>query len=55
MTHIPNIRISAKAVATNTVPAGAFRGFGGPQAIFAIEMLIEKIAQFLKKSPDLIR
>ena len=42
--HVPNVRIVAKAVATNTVPNGAFRGFGGPQAIFSIEMLMEKIA-----------
>jgi len=44
---VPNVRINAKAVATNTVPSGAFRGFGGPQAIFGIEMLMEKIAQVL--------
>ncbi|MDW7679679.1 MAG: xanthine dehydrogenase family protein molybdopterin-binding subunit [bacterium] len=42
--HVPSIRIHAKAVATNTSPSGAFRGFGGPQAVFAMEMLIEKIA-----------
>ena len=49
--YVPNVRVSAKAVATNTVPGGAFRGFGGPQATFAIEMLIEKIANELNISP----
>jgi len=53
--YVPNVRISAKAVATNTVPSGAFRGFGGPQATFAIEMLIEKIANELSISPLEIR
>ena len=53
--HVPNARITAKAVATNTVPSGAFRGFGGPQAIFAIEMLIEKIAATLEIRPDEVR
>jgi CO/xanthine dehydrogenase Mo-binding subunit len=53
--YIPNVRITAKAVATNAVPSGAFRGFGGPQAIFAIEMLIEKIANELNLSPLEIR
>jgi CO/xanthine dehydrogenase Mo-binding subunit len=53
--HIPNVRIKAKALATNTVPSGAFRGFGGPQAVFAIEMLIEKIAVTLEHPPDKIR
>jgi CO/xanthine dehydrogenase Mo-binding subunit len=53
--HVPNVQITAKAVATNTVPSGAFRGFGGPQAIFAIEMLIEKIAATLGIRPDEVR
>ncbi|MBC8185511.1 xanthine dehydrogenase family protein [candidate division KSB1 bacterium] len=53
--YIPNIRIRAKAVATNIVPPGAFRGFGGPQAVFAIEMLIEKIANQLDLSPVDVR
>jgi len=53
--YVPNVCITAKAVATNTVPSGAFRGFGGPQAIFAIEMLIEKIAATLGMRPDEVR
>ncbi|MBN2366289.1 MAG: hypothetical protein EH225_10050, partial [Calditrichaeota bacterium] len=53
--HVPSVRIEAKVVATNSVPSGAFRGFGGPQAVFAIEMLIEKIARTLKLYPDRVR
>ncbi|MCF8354776.1 MAG: molybdopterin-dependent oxidoreductase, partial [Melioribacteraceae bacterium] len=53
--YIPHISINAKAVATNTPPNGAFRGFGGPQAIFALEMLIEKIANELKMNPADVR
>jgi CO/xanthine dehydrogenase Mo-binding subunit len=41
----PNIRITSRAWATNTVPSGAFRGFGAPQSIFAIERHIEQIAR----------
>ena len=52
---IPNIRIRAKAVATNVSPPGAFRGFGGPQSVFAIEMLIEKIAKELGMLPVELR
>ncbi len=52
---IPNIRIQAKALATNITPPGAFRGFGGPQAVFAMEMLLEKIAHELKIPPDELR
>jgi CO/xanthine dehydrogenase Mo-binding subunit len=51
----PNVRISAKAVATNTPPNGAFRGFGAPQVAFAYEMQMEKIAARLRMSPVEIR
>ena len=37
----PNVRIRARAVATNTPPNGAFRGFGAPQTEFAAEMQVE--------------
>ncbi len=52
---IPNAKITAKALATNTVPSGAFRGFGGPQAVYGIEMLIEKIALELNLQPLAVR
>jgi CO/xanthine dehydrogenase Mo-binding subunit len=45
--HIPNLKVNGRAVATNTVPNGAFRGFGAPQAIFAIETHMNFIAQKL--------
>jgi CO/xanthine dehydrogenase Mo-binding subunit len=41
----PNVRITSRAWATNTVPYGAFRGFGAPQTIFAIERHMEQIAR----------
>jgi CO/xanthine dehydrogenase Mo-binding subunit len=41
----PNVRIRARAVATNTPPNGAFRGFGAPQSLFAAELMVEHIAQ----------
>jgi CO/xanthine dehydrogenase Mo-binding subunit len=40
----PNVRVRARAVATNTPPNGAFRGFGAPQTLFAAELQIEKVA-----------
>ncbi len=46
--RIPNVRIHGRAIKTNFSPCGAFRGFGGPQSLFAIEMLIEKVALTLK-------
>ena len=51
----PNIRITSHAWATNTVPCGAFRGFGAPQSIFAIERHMDQIALAIGISPDEIR
>ena len=44
---IPNLKIRGRACKTNTVPNGAFRGFGGPQTFFAVEMLMTHIAKEL--------
>ena len=43
----PNVRIRARAVATNTPPNGAFRGFGAPQSLFAVELMVEHVAERL--------
>jgi CO/xanthine dehydrogenase Mo-binding subunit len=47
----PNVRILGRAVATNTPPNGAFRGFGAPQTEFAAEMQVNRIADALGISP----
>jgi CO/xanthine dehydrogenase Mo-binding subunit len=41
---LAHVRIEAVAVATNTPPNGAFRGFGAPQTIWAIERHLDAIA-----------
>jgi len=46
----PNVRIRARAVATNTPPNGAFRGFGAPQSLFAAELMVEHVAERLGTS-----
>jgi CO/xanthine dehydrogenase Mo-binding subunit len=51
----PSIRIRAKAVATNAPPHGAFRGFGAPQSLFALERHMDRIAQVVGLSPIEIR
>jgi CO/xanthine dehydrogenase Mo-binding subunit len=45
--RIPNVRIVARSVATNTVPNGAFRGFGSPQVIFPHESQMDLLAERL--------
>lgn len=51
----PNVRVRAKAVATNTPPHGAFRGFGAPQCLFAMERHMDRIAQVVGLSATEIR
>ena len=40
----PNVRLRGRAVATNAPPHGAFRGFGAPQSIFALERQMDRVA-----------
>ncbi len=47
----PNIRFYADVVYTNTVPAGAYRGYGATQGFFAVERHMEKIAHALGMDP----
>ncbi len=51
----PNVRIRSKAVATNAPPHGAFRGFGAPQSIFALERHLNKVAQTVGLTPEEFR
>ncbi len=51
----PAIRVRAKAVATNAPPHGAFRGFGAPQSLFAMERHMDRIARVVNLSPIEIR
>lgn len=50
-----NVRISARAMFTNTPPNGAFRGFGAPQTQFAVEVHLERIAETLGLDPVRLR
>src|SRR5579872_7387909 len=51
----PNVRVRGRAVATNVPPHGAFRGFGAPQSLFALERHMDKVAQAANLSPDEFR
>lgn len=50
-----HVFIEALAIATNTPPNGAFRGFGAPQSIFAMERHLDRIAKSLGRSPIEVR
>ncbi|HEY7057636.1 MAG TPA: xanthine dehydrogenase family protein molybdopterin-binding subunit [Vicinamibacterales bacterium] len=51
----PNVRLRGRAVATNVPPHGAFRGFGAPQSIFALERHMDKVAAAVGLAPDEFR
>ncbi|MYD11812.1 MAG: xanthine dehydrogenase family protein [Chloroflexi bacterium] len=51
----PNIHIDTYAVYTNNIPSGAFRGFGAPQALFAAEGQMNRLAAALGMDPLEIR
>jgi CO/xanthine dehydrogenase Mo-binding subunit len=51
----PNVRVRGRAVATNVPPNGAFRGFGAPQSLFALERHMDKVAAAVGLTPDEFR
>jgi CO/xanthine dehydrogenase Mo-binding subunit len=52
---VPNARIRARSVATNTPSNGAFRGFGAPQSLYAVERQMDCAASRLGLDPYSIR
>jgi CO/xanthine dehydrogenase Mo-binding subunit len=51
----PHVRVRSKAMATNIPPHGAFRGFGAPQSLFALERHMDKIAKTVGLTPEELR
>jgi CO/xanthine dehydrogenase Mo-binding subunit len=51
----PNVRVQGRAVATNVPPHGAFRGFGAPQSLFALERHMDRVAAAVGLAPDEFR
>ena len=49
--NIPKMRYIGHAVYTNQTPAGAMRGFGNPQSNFALEGVVELLAEKLNMDP----
>ncbi len=43
--RVPNVDVEARAAYTNNLPNGAFRGFGANQAAFAIEGMLDRLAE----------
>jgi CO/xanthine dehydrogenase Mo-binding subunit len=52
---VPDIRVRSMAYYTNLPPAGAFRGFGSPQAAFGHERMMDMVAERLGMDPIELR
>ncbi|HET9670927.1 MAG TPA: xanthine dehydrogenase molybdopterin binding subunit [Casimicrobiaceae bacterium] len=48
---LPNVAIHSYRCKTHTVSDTAFRGFGGPQGMFAIEAVLDDVARTLGRDP----
>ena len=53
--YLPNVRIVSHRCKTHTVSSTAFRGFGGPQGMFAAEAVVAAIARRLGLDPLEVR
>ncbi len=53
--RLPNLKFEGKAVYTNKVPACAMQGFGNPQVTFAVESLMDVLAEKLCMDPIELR
>jgi CO/xanthine dehydrogenase Mo-binding subunit len=53
--RIPNVQIHSSVVYTNSPLSGAMRGFGSPQAHFAVECMVDRMAEELELDPVEIR
>lgn len=53
--YLPHVSVESLRLKTHTVSNTAFRGFGGPQGMLAIEAVIDDIARFLGKDPQAVR
>ncbi len=52
---IEHVRADCYAMYTNNPPAGAFRGFGVTQSAFAVESMMDKLAETLEMDPVELR
>jgi CO/xanthine dehydrogenase Mo-binding subunit len=53
--EVPNVSVDGHVVYTNNLRTGAMRGFGAPQAIFAVELQMSKLAEKLGMDPAVLR
>lgn len=52
---IPHRDVNITSIVTNKTPSGAYRGFGAPEAVFAMERTIERVAQAANVDANTLR
>jgi CO/xanthine dehydrogenase Mo-binding subunit len=52
---VPNAQVEGYCVATNNLISGAFRGFGGPEIAYAVEQMMDMLAERLEMDPIELR
>jgi len=53
--YIPHVHFTGRVARTNTTSQTAFRGFGGPQAMLAIEEIVDRVARAVGLPPEQVR
>ncbi len=53
--RIPHQDVRVVGVVTNKTPSGAYRGFGLPEAVFAMERLVDRVAREIGMDPLEVR
>lgn len=53
--YLSDVTVTSHRCRTNTASNTAFRGFGGPQGILAIEQVVDEIARHLRRDPADVR
>jgi xanthine dehydrogenase molybdenum-binding subunit len=55
MYKVPNVRYEGISTCTNTMYNGAYRGYGNPQSVWAVEQQMDQIAEKLNMDPLKLR
>ena len=53
--YLPNVTVMGQVMKTHKASNTAFRGFGGPQGMLAIEEVMDRVAEALGASPEEVR
>ena len=53
--RVPNLRVECRGVVTNKTPNAPYRGAGRPETVFAMDRIVDRLAQALRMDPAELR